>query len=337
MTISIAVLVHEEGEQIRDTLNSIVKQRSKNYIAELLIIANAASPETLKECQEWIGENCSINTRLLLNSDNNLARARNLAIDACTSEFIAFLDGDCIAPMTWVGTIYTAYCVYSEKYPHLCGIGGGAKTIARTNFAKSLVQMQENFLGHLNSPQARPIPYGLPVDHIPTMNVLYSVKALRIVEGFDLNFSFVCEDVELGYRLRKHSYQLMLVPGCLVEHYARDNIGSWAARMWRFGFGQILVMHKHKGHIRLRTLMPLLFLPLMMISLFSGILFSVLFFLIPAFYLFLLCAVSVRIAKLENESSGGLKICFAFLLTHSCYSWGEWQGVTRQLIALKHV
>lgn len=334
MKISVAVLVHHEGDSLGSCLDSLLEQRSLEYLAEIIIVANAATEETWNYIRQWKQFDRPVAIRILVNEDNNLARARNLAIAACESEYLAFLDGDCIAPRTWLGSIWATFLSYSSRYPELAAVGGGASAVARTNFAQSLAHMQRNILGHMNSPQARPIPCGIEVDHVPTLNVLYKVSALREVKGFDEHFSFVCEDVEIGYRLRSCGYRLLLVPECAVKHYARDCLRDWAARMWRFGFGQTLVMRKHKAHIQVRTLLPLLFLPTMFFSLVLGMLWQPILLLLPLMYLSVVVAVALYVANRQEAMAEWRRIAFAYVLTHYCYAWGEWQGVlTRQFIA----
>lgn len=330
--ISVVVLAHKEGEAIIDCLQSLASQKFSRGSIQLIIVLNNASANTNAAVAHWCSTNRNSSmwrSLQIIHSDtSSVANGRNFGWAHAESEFIAFVDGDCIVDEFWLATLAQKFRELQLVHPRLAALGFRPSPHGLNSFGNALSIMQSCLLGHLNSPQAKPISRLTLVDHVPTSNVLFCARALAEVQGFDPNFSFVCEDVELGYSLQKAGFCQALQPGGGVRHLMKQTVADWAARMWRFGFGQVSVWQKHPEHFRIRTLLAFLFFPVM-----AGSVVLVLFgwytmVWMPVLYL---CAVlgSILSVRAEIHSlSCAVRVCFAFVLTHVAYSFGMMHGIS---------
>lgn len=326
--ISIAILFHREGDRILDCLASVLHQNNLKEIAvEVLLIGNCPDESTDRTVGDFLRRaDLSLFKVFYFRESNNIAAARNVAVNKAQGSQILFIDGDCIAPKHWLSRISERFAKLKEQDATIAGLSGGAQNIARSSFAEALILMQRSFWGHLNSPQARPLTSQIEADHLPTMNVIFCLSTIRKVQGFDENFYFVCEDVDLGYRLQKAGYRLLMEPGFAVEHIARETIGEWSRRMWRFGFGQTIILTRHWQHFKFRTIAPALFLPLIFLSIVLGVVTSSLFFLIPILYVLTVLYVAFEVSGRPGRLYKSFWVGIAFALTHFSYSLGEVQG-----------
>jgi len=270
VAVSVVVVARNEKDHIQVCLRSLCAQVPEDLVGEILVIDNNSTDGTQDLVRDFAKNFQSDLICLVENSENNLGRARAQAVELAKFEKVAFIDADCVAPPNWLKKLTQGFEFHAKNNPKLAGVGGmNRPPYGFTKFYDALFVMRKNFFGHLNSPQSRPYKKDCLVDHIPATNVLFERKNLLAVGNFSKEFESVCEDLEMGFRLRKAVRQLYMLDNCAVVHFTDSTWKGLWRRIFRFGWGQFEVLKCHPGSWCLRWVLPLVFIFVMLCSFFS--------------------------------------------------------------------
>jgi GT2 family glycosyltransferase len=316
------------------TLDSVLSLYTEDDVsAQILVIDNAS----LISVQNIVLQRTRANVALIHRHSNNLGAARTDGLKHAFEkkcEWIAYVDSDIELAMEWLMILVRES--QSTAMRDAVGLGTVNRPPPEGDFARAL----DLFLGfeymHLGSSQALQLPTSThqgvlkkKVSHLSTCAALFHVEALRHAGGFDADFSRVCEDLEMSYRLRKNG-SLWLLSAPVALHRQDRNTKRWAQRMFRYGWGQIDVARSHPEHLQTAKALPLL-----------ALLFAVLATLLPAFgysapfklmivgYLGFVCAPIMLRGISEGRMDTAFSACWIAFATHVSYSAGMWAGLLR--------
>jgi glycosyltransferase involved in cell wall biosynthesis len=314
--LTICVLTWNEEERIGSCLQSL-----QPCDADILIVDNGSTDRTLEIVSRFS------NIRVLRSPENNLGRARAMAVAECETRWIAFIDADCIAPPGWASRLRDAWLNHVEKDPNTVAVGGGNRPPETGAFYRALRTMLESTLGHLRTSQAFCPTETRKVTHLPTCNVLYERSAIIAAGNFSSRFKKVCEDLELNQRLHQRGRTFYQISGLEVEHRHSPGFSAWARKMFLYGYGQIQVMRLHPLHFLSIKSLPFFAaaagVALLVISPFAAMI-AVLAYL---------AGIAVYSGKLvlkrgeEHKIPAIARLTGLFVITHLCYAFGEVCGV----------
>src|SRR5437899_1067373 len=120
--VTVAILTFNEEKNIRRAIESVAHGDWKP--ACLLVIDNGSTDNTqfvVEDCRKSIH---SFPIFLIGADDNNLGASRALAVSRATTEYIAFLDADCMAPKEWLEKLWRGLCFYDDNYENIAAVGG---------------------------------------------------------------------------------------------------------------------------------------------------------------------------------------------------------------------
>jgi cellulose synthase/poly-beta-1,6-N-acetylglucosamine synthase-like glycosyltransferase len=292
------------------------------------VIDNASIDKTIAVVERLAQKHQEMRIRVIRMAQNNLGAARAAAAQAATYPALAFLDADCLAPPQWIEKSYQALIESSED-PLVMGLGSGnAPPSGKNRFNDALRIQLSSFLGNLNSPQAKVWRQRKRIGHLPTCNVFYFKNRLLAAGNFSSRFERVCEDLEFSLRAGELGYHFIYLPGTEMIHEQPDSIRAWAAKMFRYGWGQIDVARLHPRHLLGLRAIPLLLAPSLL---------ALLVFMPAAFWAAALAYLSsIWIYSFSLGLKNGrpvlvLKIFLLFVVTHFFYGLGELWGLVRQI------
>jgi GT2 family glycosyltransferase len=178
--------------------------------------------------------------------------ARNIGARMAQSDYVLFLDADCIAHPDLVERIVNRH---QEGLPV---VGGGLALESGNYWARC-----DNAL--VFAPFLATGAAG-PRSRLPSYNLGIQRDLFLALDGFDETLSVVGEDTDLSLRLRQHGYTLFCEPGAAVDHqHARTSPGAVWEHLRRFGrqhatfwvrYPGLLAPHRNAAH--LRRLAPLI-------------------------------------------------------------------------------
>ncbi len=101
--VSIIILNYNAGKLLHECVESIFKSNNKNF--EVILVDNASSDKTYKQCKE------KFNTIILLENKKNLGycEGNNVGIRHAQGKFIVVLNPDTLVEPDWLNKLISAY------------------------------------------------------------------------------------------------------------------------------------------------------------------------------------------------------------------------------------
>ncbi len=192
--------------------------------------------------------------RLLVRTENGgPGAARNQAIAATTSPFLAFVDSDCAAPSRWLATLLAYFddpdvgAVAPRVRPAATSGRRRSSTIARYLAARSSLDL---------GPDPGEVGVGRPVPYVPTAALIVRRQALDdLAASFDPALRYG-EDVDLVWRLVAAGWQVRYTPSVTFSHHEPERWCRLLARRFRYGTSAGPLAARHPGSlpiVELRT------------------------------------------------------------------------------------
>jgi glycosyltransferase involved in cell wall biosynthesis len=129
--ISVAVCTYKRPELLGNCIKHLLRQTSKRRF-EIVVVDNDAdeSAQSIIVACERKAKECNIPLRYLVEPEQNIALARNLAVSACRGKYVAFIDDDEYPSPDWLeklvnvlethnadGVFGPVYPIFSDSFP----------------------------------------------------------------------------------------------------------------------------------------------------------------------------------------------------------------------------
>jgi succinoglycan biosynthesis protein ExoA len=288
-TVTVVVPMRNEELYIARCLRSIVEQDYPRDSLEVLVVDGLSNDRSREIVLEFSTRHPQV--RLLDNPKRIPSAAWNVGIQNARGSMVAIVSAHCrLAPD------FISRCVH-----RLLGgqnvdcVGGPLTNVGETFEAQAIALAMSSPFGVGDSY----FRYARRERYVDTIAfALYRRAVFDRVGLFDETLA-VNEDYDLNYRLRKAGGKILLIPEARSFYYTRATLGQlWAQYFW-YGFWKVQMLRKHPRSVRVRQLVPPLFV---LILLLSGALSAIssltawVFALVVASYLSLSLAFSFSIA-----------------------------------------
>lgn len=255
--ISVIIPARNARNTIQKCLDSILSLNHPSY--ETIIINDGSKDDTAEILSKYK------DITILETNGIGPSKARNEGIRHSKGEYIAFTDSDCVVDKEWLKELMKGFI--DEKTA--CVGGAQLSPADESLFGKRVYEFFETagfITDYIKSGGKM-----REVSHNPSCNSMYRKDILVNVGGF-LEGLWPGEDVELDYRIKKKGYKVIFNPNARVYHYRQENIEKFYNMMLRYGMAQGILVRKY-GFFRAIQLIPLFFLILMAIFLYSRFIF----------------------------------------------------------------
>jgi len=221
-TLSIIIPTRNRHEQLRACIDSIIGNHYNTSDIEIIIVDDGSSDSTCSYLQKLIFQHK--NVRVLYQSNQGPASARNRGVKASSGDLVLFTDDDCTVPENWLAQITTIMQDHS-----LDALGG--RICAAGNHL--IARYMETIRG--NNPAL--LPNGQP-RYLVTANACFRRRSFDRVGGFDATFwTAGGEDTDLALRMRKMGFNLAFSPLIRVYHWYEPLCDNFLQRYYRYGVG----------------------------------------------------------------------------------------------------
>lgn len=221
--VSIIVVNYKGKEHILNCLRAIEKQRFKDF--EIVIVDNGSSDDSLYEIQSFLGESLIAPlVRLIPLAGNSGFAGGNLeGLRYANGEYIALLNNDTEADVTWLGELVKA--MDHDTYVGICAsklLFFGADIIDSAGDGFS------TFLKGFKRGEGENASLYDKMEHVfgaCAGAALYRKKMLDETGFFDEDFFLVHEDTDLNFRAQLAGWKAIYVPSAVVYHKVGSSIG----------------------------------------------------------------------------------------------------------------
>jgi mycofactocin system glycosyltransferase len=170
------------------------------------------------------------------------AAARNAALAQIDTEFVAFIDSDCVAPPCWLQRLLGHFddplvAAVAPRVRPLPPGGPGLRVVARYLADRSPFDMGDE------EGAVRP---GGRVSFLPSAALLVRLAALR--DRFDERLRYG-EDVDLVWRLHDAGWTVRYDPSVTVTHDETGTLWQMLARRFRYGTAAAPLAVRHPGRL----------------------------------------------------------------------------------------
>jgi glycosyltransferase involved in cell wall biosynthesis len=105
--ISVCVLTYKRPEMLARCLDGLARQERCGFTYSIVVVDNDARQSARSAVEEWAGRS-TIKVAYACEPEQNIARARNLAVASASGEYIAFIDDDEVPDPAWLANLHAA-------------------------------------------------------------------------------------------------------------------------------------------------------------------------------------------------------------------------------------
>jgi glycosyltransferase involved in cell wall biosynthesis len=244
--VSVGMVIRNAEATVEEAIQHVMNQDFPHESMELLIVDGCSQDATLsivKDCLKKIDVKSEV-----FSENKGLGYARQIVVDKAQGEYIVWIDGDMAFSKDFVRKQ-----VELMDANHDLGIVKGKYEMCHGPDLLSTLEIFSRAaakFGDYRHEKSRSKSLG-------TSGCIYRVEAIRQAGGFDENVKGYGEDWDAEYRTRLAGWTLCT---CQVKYQDYERKGlTWKElwrRYWKRGYYLHDVLEKHKGVIKLYTLLP---------------------------------------------------------------------------------
>jgi glycogen(starch) synthase len=219
--ISVVIATYNRAEGLRNTLAALTFQKYPRF--EVIVVNGPSTDHT----ESVLGEHAG-GLKVSRNTERNLALSRNLGLAEASGEIVAFIDDDAIPYAGWLSQLAAAFDQDEV------GAAGGVV------YDASGFSLQYRFsvcdrMGATRHDISQPLeqygrPGADPFLYLQGTNMSFRRRCLVEIGGFDEEFHYYYDDVDVSMRIIDQGYKLKVLDRAPVLHkylpsYARDHQG----------------------------------------------------------------------------------------------------------------
>lgn len=244
MKFSIIVPVYNRPNEVKELLESLSRQTSKNF--EVVLVEDGSTVRCDKVAD---GYKDILDIKYFFKPNSGRSLTRNYGMERATGDYLVFFDSDCVIPEHYFEVLTREL---NDDYSDCFG-GPDRAHESFTNLQKAISHSMTSFI------TTGGIRGGKKVldKYTPrTFNMGFSMEVYRRVGGFMDMFG---EDIDLSLRIQAAGYRTRLIHDVYVYHKRRVSLKSFYRQVNVFGRARIDLQIAHPGSMKIVHTFPALF------------------------------------------------------------------------------
>lgn len=307
--VSIILPIRNEGENIKDTIDSILKQNYDISKLEIIAVDGNSIDNTKKIIDRYDKQ-----IKLLENPDKYMSAGFNIGLSEANGSIIIMMGGHCILDKDYVKN-----CVTKLLNSEFSCVGGiiQNKSINSKQEAISLALSSDFGVGGVSFRKKKSV--GKYVDTVAFG--AYKREVFNNIGALDEEL-IKNQDDEFNFRLLQSGSSIWLDPSIISIYQPRGSLRKLFFQYFKYGFYKVRVIQKRKGIPAWRHLIPGLFIITLVTALIFGALTNSFWFflLIMSIYFLINLVFSIWTARQKLNTIYLLPIVFFIL--HISYGMG---------------
>lgn len=298
MNVKVSIIIRTKNEEIniKEALDSLVKNQILSEDAEVIIVDGYSADKTVEIASKYP-------VKIVFESTETRGGACNVGWKTAQGELIVFTDADCFFQKDWINKVRKSF-----RNIKTGAVGGVDLTPPNTTSyfqkASGLLDELRIFPNHDTGVLFR----------LRGCNIAYRRDALSKCGGFDERFD-VAEETELLYRLNNIGYKIVFDPTIAVYHKRRRSLKKYVKQFFGYGHGKFQLVKKHRSLV----FSPEIFVPpsLVVFLLISALASVFNAFFLPFFYIALAIpsAYTIYVTYSICMSGGNIKLLPGAIVT----------------------
>lgn len=328
--ISIICPVYNEEKYIEQCIKSILMQDYPHDNLEVLFIDGMSTDKTKIIISSYIKDYGFI--KLFENPDRYVPQALNIGIRASKGDVIVRLDGHCVYPTNYLSLL--EHKLYELNADNVGAIWN-TKPAKETSICRSISIASSHVFGVGGSKHKIGSNKIIETDTVPFG--CYRREVFDKIGLFDEDL-IRNQDDEFNARLIKNGGKIFLIPGLVIDYFARDSIKKASKMYYQYGLFKPLVNKKLGSAATLRQFFPVLFV----LGIVFGAILS-LFFLwaiilyasVLGVYFLIAFSISIKRAIVLKDWKLIILLPYIFLVVHLSYGYGYLTGIFKLIMKKK--
>lgn len=228
--VSIGLCVKNAQRTVGDTMKSLVSQHFPADLMELIIVDDGSVDKTLKTITDLISKT-TFKTKICSTNGRGLGKARQLALEKASGEYILWVDGDIVLPPNHV----QKQVEFMDQNPSVGKARGKWGEYKGASLAAFLESMQVLDV----------YPYIKKTSRLTGIGgSICRTNALKQAGGFDECIRGSGEDIDIAIRIEKKGWSLAVSEAKFLHKFRESWKALWDQYFW-YGYGGHYVHHKH--------------------------------------------------------------------------------------------
>ncbi len=208
--ISVVITVRNEEPNLRQLFDSLVGQEPPYEVVLVDALSRDRSFEIAQEyARQYPGRFRAFQRY------GSRGVGRNAGVAVAQGEFVAFIDGDCVADSAWLS-------VLRAELRHFDVVAGRTQTIGRAHYGD--LERIELYM------EGSDVTY-------PSCNLAYRRTLFDRLGGFDPRF-ITAEDIDLNLRAVQMGVAIRFAPNAIVYHHMRTTFVRFLYQAFWNGYGR---------------------------------------------------------------------------------------------------
>jgi GT2 family glycosyltransferase len=229
--ISVIIPVYNCRPHIKNTLDALTAQ-DVDVEFEIIAVDDGSTDGTADFIHSY-----DPRIRVIPQSNQGPAAARNHGAQLARGEIILFTDDDCVPDRNWLREMLRPFAD-----PEVVA-GKGRYRSDQPEIVARFVQLEyEDKFDYM----AR----DTYIDFIDTYSAGFRRQVFLKSGGYDTEFPVACaEDIDLSYRLSQEGYKMVFIPQAVVRHTHPAGIAGYLKKKFKFAFWRVIALKKNPQKI----------------------------------------------------------------------------------------
>ena len=224
--VSVVICSFNGARTIRDCLAGLQKLEYPNY--EVIVVDDGSTDSTAAIADEYT-------CRVIRTENWGLSNARNTGWQAATGDIVAYIDDDAYPDPHWLE--YLAATFLNTMNVTHAAVGG-------PNIAPPTDGPIAECVAHSPGSPTHVLLSDREAEHIPGCNMAFRKSCLEAIGGFDPQFRFAGDDVDVCWRLQQQGWTLGFSPAAVVWHHRRNSVRAYLRQQKGYGKAEALLERK---------------------------------------------------------------------------------------------
>lgn len=242
MKFSVIVPVYNRIDEVRDLLDSLLRQSARNF--EVVIVEDGSTEPCEAECARAKSQGLDVHYKFKANEGRSIAR--NAGMEMARGDYFVFFDSDCVIPPEYFAMLEKSLAAN----PLDCYGGPDAAHSSFTTTQKAINYTMTSFL---TTGGIRGGKVSLEKFTPRTFNMGFSREVYDKVGGFREMFS---EDIDMSTRIKNAGFNIGLFTRVPVWHKRRIDWRKFWRQVHVFGMSRITLKLLYPGSLKLVHWLP---------------------------------------------------------------------------------